>query len=137
MKEIEQAFREKDRFAAFVGIQLEELREGFAVATLAVQPHHFNGVGMVHGGTLFALADYAFAAASNSHGLAAVGVNVNMAYLKAVQSCETLKAEACEEACGKKLGHYTVRITDGQGDLVAIMSGMVYRKPVALLDVVQ
>lgn len=137
MEDIATAFREKDRFAAFVGIELVELRAGYALATMAVQAHHFNGVGMVHGGAMFALADFAFAAASNSHGLAAVGIQVNVAYLKAVQQCVLLRAEAKEESCNKKLGQYTVRITDPEGDLVALMTGMVYRKPVALLDVVQ
>lgn len=137
MEDIATAFREKDRFARFVGIELVELREGYAVATLAIQPQHFNGVGMVHGGTLFALADFAFAAASNSHGAAAVGIQVNVSYLKPVQDCVLLRAEAGEESCNRRLGQYTVRITDPSGDLVAIMSGMVYRKSVPLLDVVQ
>ena len=69
-----------DRFAKYVGIELVEVREGYAVAELIVRDDHLNGVNSVQGGAIFTLADYAFAAASNSYGFITVGINVNISY---------------------------------------------------------
>jgi acyl-CoA thioesterase len=120
-------FFEGDRFAAHSGIELLEAGPGYARAQMAVQPWHLNGVGTVHGAALFALADLAFAVACNAHGTVAVAVNVNISYLKAVTE-GTLTAEATEESKSHRLGLYTVRVTDGRGDLVALFEGMAYRK---------
>ena len=74
---------QNDRFAARNDIELLEVGPGFARAKMTVHPHHWNGVGTVQGGAIFTLADFAFAAASNSHGTVAVAVNVNISFLKA------------------------------------------------------
>ena len=39
-------------------------------------------MGRAQGGAIFTLADFTFAAASNAHGIVAVGINVNITYLK-------------------------------------------------------
>ena len=67
-------FFARDRFARHSGIELLEVSEGFARAKMPLGPFHHNGIGTVHGGALFTLADLAFAAASNSHGTVAVAV---------------------------------------------------------------
>lgn len=117
----------QDKFAQFVGIELVEVSLGRAKARLELQPHHLNSLGIVQGGAVFTLADFAFAAASNSHGTAAVAINVNISYVKASRE-GTLIAEAEETSRSSKLGHYTVRVTDDSGGLVAIFQGMVFRK---------
>ncbi len=104
-----------------------EIREGYALARMPVKPFHLNGAGIVHGAAIFTLGDLAFAAASNSRGSVAVGINVSISYMKAAVSGE-LRAEAVEEITSNRLGQYTVRITEETGGLIAVMSGMVYRK---------
>jgi len=104
-----------------------EVGLGRAVAKMPIKRIHLNGMGSVQGGALFTLADLAFAAAANSHGQAAVGINCSINYMKAV-STGTLTAEAKEDALNPKLGSYTVRITNDEGDLVAIFQGLAYRK---------
>ena len=127
------AFVQRDRFARHVGIELLEVGKGWAKAQLALRPHHLNGVHTAHGGAIFALADLAFAAASNSHGTVAVGINASISYVKAASE-GTLTAEAQETSCGPRLATYTVRVTDDTGDLVAIFQGMVYRKKEPILS---
>jgi acyl-CoA thioesterase len=117
-----------DRFAVRNDIELLEVRPGFARAKMAVHPHHLNGVGTVQGGAIFTLADFAFAAASNSHGTIAVAINVNISFLKAGRDGQ-LWAEAREVSCNPKLGSYTVEVKNDAGDLIAIFQGMAYRKP--------
>jgi len=120
-------FLEKDHFARLTGIELLEVAEGRAKARLRISEHHLNGVGIVHGGAIFTLADFVFAAASNSHQTVAVAINVSISYLKAI-SIGTLVAEASEIAINPKLSSYTVHVRDESGDLVAIFQGMAYRK---------
>ena len=122
-----QEFLQGDEFVKHCGIELVSVAPGHAVARMAVQPRHFNAIGTVQGGAIFTLADYAFAAASNSHGTVAVGVNVGITYLKSVTS-GVLTADAREVSLNPKLASYTVNVTDAAGILVAIFQGLVYRK---------
>ena len=71
-------------------------------------------------------------AASNSHGTAAVAINVSISYLKATRT-GVLWAEARELSKHPKLGTYTVEVKDDAGELVAIFQGMVYRKDLPLV----
>jgi len=127
MQEIADFFRQRDRFAAHCGIELLEVGPGRAKARMTIGDQHMNGADTVHGGAIFALADLAFAAASNSHGALAMAINVSISYVKAAVS-GTLTAEAEEVSCSRRLGSYTIRVTDDDGDLVAIFQGMAYRK---------
>lgn len=117
----------KDRFADCVGIELLEVSEGSARASMEVKDYHLNAVNIVHGAAIFALADLVFAMASNSHGNVAVAINASISYLKAATG-GTLFAEATEVSRNHKLASYTVRVTDESDDLIAIFQGMVYRK---------
>lgn len=116
-----------DRFAKQCGIDLVSVEPGRARTRMRVSPGHLNGVGIVQGGAIFTLADFAFAAASNSHGTVAVAINVSINFLKATSS-GILVAEAKETSKNPKLGTYTVDVRDESGDLVATFQGMVYRK---------
>ena len=121
-------FLQRDEFVKHCGIDLESFAPGQAVTRLKIQPWHLNAVGIVQGGAIFTLADYAFAVASNAHGTVAVGINVSITYIKSVSS-GTLTAEAQEVALNPKLASYTVNVTDERHGLIAIFQGLVYRKP--------
>jgi acyl-CoA thioesterase len=120
-----EVFRQ-DRFAAYVGIEILEGGDGRARAKLVVQPHHLNGLGTVQGGVLFTLADLVFAVAVNSHGTKATGLNASINWIKPVRG-GTLFAEAVEVSCGRRIATYSVRISDGEGTLVATFQGTGYR----------
>jgi len=122
-----QRFFKNDKFAERANIELLSVSPGAARAKMTLQPHHWNGYGTVQGGAIFTLADFAFAAASNSHGTVAVAINVSITFMKAGQT-GTLWAEAREISRNHKLGSYTVEVKDDQGELVALFQGLVYRK---------
>jgi len=130
MENIKEFFK-RDRFVEHIGVELLEVSKGTAKAKMEIKDHHLNGVGTVQGGAIFTLADLAFAAASNSHGTIAMGINVSISYLKAVKS-GTLIAEAKELSIHPKLASYRVDIKNEKGDLIAIFQGMVYRKKESL-----
>jgi acyl-CoA thioesterase len=120
-------FFSNDRFAERANIELLSVSPGQARAKMALHPHHLNGYGTVQGGAIFTLADFAFAAASNSHGTVAVAINVSITFMKA-GTTGALWAEAREISRNFKLGSYTVEVKDDQGELVALFQGLAYRK---------
>jgi acyl-CoA thioesterase len=130
MEDLKKFFK-KDKFAAHTGIELLEVSPGYAKARMEIEEKHLNALKAVQGGALFTLADLAFAAASNAYGIAAVGINSNISFVKAATK-GTLTAEAKENSINPKIATYTVNITDDAGDLVAIFQGMVYRKKFTL-----
>ncbi len=124
-----------DRFAEHLGIELLEVAPGRARAKLEIDERHLNGVGIVHGGAIFALADLVFAVASNSHGQIALGINATIAYHKGVSS-GTLYADAKEIAFNPKLATYQIRIANEQDETLASFQGTVYRKRDTLEQIV-
>lgn len=121
------AFEKRDRFARHLGISLCEMQDGRAVATMSVGEEHTNGLGMVHGGALFSLADLAFAAASNSKGRVAVAINATISYIEAPQT-DSLTAVAEEVSAGRKLATYSVTVSDGSERICAVFQGTAYLK---------
>lgn len=117
----------RDRFAARNQVELLTVAPGHATAAMVVEPHHLNGVDTVQGGAIFTLADFAFAAAANSHGTVAVAINVSITFMKAVRGGRLL-AEAREVSRNPKLGWYTVEVRNEAGELVALFQGMTYGK---------
>ncbi len=115
----------RDRFAQLLGIRVEELRTGFARASLAVEERLFNGVDIVQGGAIFTLADYAFALASNTRENVAVSIESNISFLKPTRG-GTLFAEAEEVSRSKSLGSYVVRVTNDRGEQTALFYGRVF-----------
>jgi acyl-CoA thioesterase len=124
---------EKDRFATSSGMSLLELRPGFARTSLEVEDRHLNGLGTVHGGAIFTLADFAFGAAVNAGGKLAPAISTHMSFLKATRS-GTLLAEAVEVSRSRKLAVCTVRVTNEAGELVALFQGTAYIKDESFPD---
>ncbi|NPE27744.1 PaaI family thioesterase [Methanococcoides sp. SA1] len=130
MEKIKEFFK-MDKFAEHVDIELMEVSEGHAKAKMDIHEHHLNGVGIVQGGAIFTLADFAFAAAANSHGTVAVAINANISFVTSTKS-GTLYAQANENSKNPKIATYTVDITNAEGNSIAIFQGMAYRKKMSI-----
>jgi len=126
MEEIEAYFK-KDTYAELTGIRLLDVSEGRARAMLAITEHHRNSAGTVHGGVIFTLADFAFAAAAHSHGTVAVAIHSSISFFKAV-SDGILYAEAKEISIHPKLASYIVDVTNDKNERIASFQGMAFRK---------
>jgi acyl-CoA thioesterase len=79
----------------------------------------------------FALADFVFAAASNTRGQLALSINSSISIFKDAKDGKLI-AEAREVSNSHKLAIFEVRIRHETGDLLATFQGMVYRKSVSL-----
>ncbi|MGI6679647.1 MAG: PaaI family thioesterase [Dehalobacterium sp.] len=116
-----------DKLAALLDIKLLKIAAGYALTEMKISEKHLNGVNMVHGGAIFTLADYAFAAASNAKGLVTVGITNNITFIKSPKG-KIITAEAREASCSSRLSVYNVNVFDEDQTLVAQMSGMGYIK---------
>jgi acyl-CoA thioesterase len=116
-----------DPFSILLGFELLELGPGFARVRGTVGPDHTNQHGSAHGGFVFALADTAFAVASNSHGPVAVAVATSIHFTKAAMPGEALVAEATEESLSPRMATYSVTVRRGE-EVVAVFTGTVHRR---------
>ncbi len=116
-----------DRFAAAAGAALVEVRAGYSRARMRLRPGHLNGVAVAQGGAVFTLADFAFAAASNSHGTVAVALDTSITFARAATT-GVLTAEAREESLSRRVSVCNVRVTDEEGRIVALFRGTAFRK---------
>jgi acyl-CoA thioesterase len=126
MDDVKRCFK-NDHFSERSGIELLSVSSGHATAKMTLQPYHLNGLKTIHGGAIFTLADFTFAAAANSHGTVAVAINANITFMKAPEG-GTLWAEAREMSKNFKIGSYVVEVKDDHGELVAQFQGLAYRK---------
>lgn len=126
IKKLEQILS-NDRFARHNQIRLVSVKPGEAVAEMLVSEEHLNGVNIIHGGALFTLADFAFAAASNAHGRIAIATNANISFFKGISSGK-VTALAKEINSGRTLATFTVDITDENGDKIALFTGTAFQK---------
>ena len=120
-----------DAFARHNSMTITELNDGFARAEMQLQSHHLNAAQTVHGGVLYTLADFAFAAASNSSGQLALSISSSMSIFKGAKNGRII-AEARALNTSPKLAAYEVSVQNEKGDLLAAFQGMVYRKSVSL-----
>lgn len=119
----------KDKFILYNGIELLEIGEGEATSRMKITENHLNGLGTVQGGAIFTLADYTCAAAANSRGKAAVTLDGQMDFIKAV-SKGTLTAHATEISLRRTIASYRVEVRNEEDILIATFQSKVFRKDV-------
>ena len=116
-----------DQFSKWLGIVVDEYREGYCRLHYAVKEEMLNGFGIVHGGAVFAAADSAFAFACNSHGVLSVALDVHISFIRSAKAGDILTVEAKEIHTGNKTSFYDITTTNEAGDVVAMFKGTAYR----------
>lgn len=116
-----------DRFAASIGAQLTTIREGYAKAELTVEERHLNGANVCQGGVMYTLADLAFAGVANCHGILTLGINNTITFLKSAKLGDHLTAECTEVLDHQKLPYCDIRVTNQNGEILAMVTGLAYR----------
>ena len=121
-----------DPYAQKLGIELLEVKPGFARVKMRCDESHLNFNGFVHGGAIFSLLDYAFSMACNAHNESAVAVSMSVQFVNAAPPGGVIYAEAREIEKSRKLGLYEMTVRDEAGKLICRSDGRVYRigKPI-------
>lgn len=135
MEKIKEFFK-RDKFAEHCGIKLVEVSPGRAKAEMEIKKEHLNGVNTVHGGAIFTLADFAFAAAANSYENVTVAINVNITYMEALTTGK-ITAEAREISRNPKLSTYTIDVYNDAGEIAAVFQGLAYQKRTSLDSLIE
>ena len=116
-----------DRASQALGMVLGEVRAHYARLSMVVRPDMVNGLGICHGGLVFALADSAMAFASNSENQMAVAATAHIDWLSPAREGERLVAVATEHWNGGRTGLSDVMVTADDGRRVAIFHGRTSR----------
>jgi acyl-CoA thioesterase len=117
----------RDRTAQSLGIEVAEMRAGYARLTMTIGDAMINGHGIAHGGVVFTLADTAFAFACNSRDVPHVALEASISFTAPARLGDRLAATAVERSLRGRTGVYEVTIARETGDLVAVFRGTCYR----------
>ena len=85
---------EKNLFAQLLGMELLEVREGYAYGRMRMDEHFTNIYGGMHGGCAYALADTLAGLAASTYGNYVTTIDGKMNYLEAVKDTGYVYGEA-------------------------------------------
>lgn len=116
-----------DRVLKANGICFEAVGPGYAKLTMTVREDMLNGFDICHGGFITVLADTAFAYSCNSYNEQTVASGISLDFMAPGRAGEVLCAEAKELFAAGRTGVYDITVTNGKGELIAVMRGKSYR----------
>jgi acyl-CoA thioesterase len=113
----------KEPIASFLKLKLLELTPGYARVAMKITPDHLNFNGMVFGGIVMALADQAFAYATNSLVSPSIATQFNIHLISGAAVGDELTAECRVIKSGRRIGVSEMTVTDREGKLIAKATG--------------
>ncbi|HTT99850.1 MAG TPA: hydroxyphenylacetyl-CoA thioesterase PaaI [Rhizomicrobium sp.] len=120
--------------SAALGVEIEEVREGYARIAMIVRRDMLNGKAITHGGMIFTLADTAFAYACNSRNVNTVAQSATVVFVAPGREGDRLVAEAREESQTGRSGVYAVKVRNQNGENIAVFQGLSRSIGGAILD---
>jgi acyl-CoA thioesterase len=122
--------------AVTLGIKLVELEEGLSVVEMLCRPDMMDNLfSRTHGGAIYSLIDEAFETSAQTDGTVCVALNVNVSYIVSPEPGSLLRARSKRISQTRKTAGYDIRVTDGEGTLIATCQATAYRtgKPLPFL----
>lgn len=116
-----------DAFSQWLGIEVVDIKPGYAKLEMQVREEMVNGFHVSHGGITFSLADSALAFASNSYGRVAVAMENNISFTKKVTPGDRLTAITEELSIGRRIAVYNINVVNQDNKKVALFRGTVFR----------
>lgn len=118
---------EKNPFAQLLGMELLEVREGYAYGRMRMDEHFMNIYGGMHGGCSYALADTLAGVAASTYGNYVTTIDGKMNYLEAVKDTGYVYGEAEVQRQGGRIGVYTVKLMDENQKVLVTADFTYYR----------
>ncbi len=109
--------------ASFLKMRLIELSPGYAKITLKLSPEYQNFNGLVFGGIIMAVADQAFAYASNSLAYPSIASQFNIHFIAGANKDDELTAEGRVVKSGRRAGLSEMTVINQEGKLIAKATG--------------
>ena len=109
--------------ASFLKMNLVELKPGYSKIAMKLMPEHLNFNGMVFGGIVMAIADQAFAYATNSLVSPSIATQFNIHLISGASVGDELTAECRVIKSGRRIGVSEMTVTNQTGKLIAKATG--------------
>lgn len=116
------------KFLNMLGIEIESVTFGRAVAHMTIREDMLNSGHFGHGGFIFFLADNTFAYAALSTNQPMVTLSAHVIFTHAAQLGDRLTATAQIVTEGDRTGSGDVEIVNQDGETVARFQGVAYRR---------
>jgi acyl-CoA thioesterase len=126
------AREEKEPIASFLKMRLVELMPGYAKVVMPLAPEHQNFIGLISGSMVMAVADQAFAYASNSVAYPSAASQLNIHFVAGARVDDELTAECRVVRSGRRVGISEITVTNQAGKLIAKVTGTTI--PIAKVD---
>jgi acyl-CoA thioesterase len=124
-----------DNVCQELGVEILEVRQGYAQLAMTLSAAMANGHGLAHGGYIFTLADAAFAYACNTYDERTVAAHCSITYLRPGRIGQRLTAVAREVVRAGRSGIYDVTVFDGDETIAEfrghsrLIGGAILAKP--------
>ena len=109
--------------ASFLRMRILELTPGYAKVATKLVPEYQNFNGLIFGGIVMAVADQAFAYASNSLAYPSIASQFNIHFINGAAVNDELTAECRVVRSGRRVGVSEITVTNQDGKLIAKATG--------------
>jgi acyl-CoA thioesterase len=113
----------REPIAKFLKMRLVELSPGYAKVAMKVRPEYLNFNGLIFGGIIVAVADQAFAYATNSLIQPSIASQFNIHFIAGPSVNDELIAECRVVKSGRRVGISEMTVTNQGGKLIAKATG--------------
>ncbi len=117
---------QSDPYANLLGVEIDEVTNGYAKCSLVIKESMLNFGGFPHGGMIFSLADVAFSGAACSLHQASTALNINGNFSGTSKVGNRIVAEAKLTNESRKFSYFTIEVKDGE-KLIASFNGTAYK----------
>ena len=109
--------------AQYLGMRLVELTPGYAKISMKLRPEYLNFNGYIFGGIIAAVADQAFAYATNSLISQSIASQFNIHFINGAKVGDELISECRVVKSGRRVGVSEMTVTNQDGKLIAKATG--------------
>jgi acyl-CoA thioesterase len=115
----------KEPIASFLNMRILELTPGYAKVAIKLAPEYQNFNGLIFGGIIMAVADQAFAYATNSmtYPNPSIASQFNIHFITGAAVNDELAAECRVIRSGRRVGISEMTVTNQDGKLIAKATG--------------
>ena len=114
---------EGEPIASYLKMRLLELSPGYAKVAIKLVPEYQNFNGLIFGGIVMAVADQAFAYASNSLAYPSIASQFNIHFITGAGVDDELTAECRVIRSGRRVGISEMVVTNQDGKVIAKATG--------------